>query len=91
MVRRAPSSEADRKQRGRSCPERAVRTPSDQEGVSREQEAQQEVEQEGARRRTVRRTPEQGKLHQVAKRVLNCRDAESVARRAKNSQKKSTK
>ena len=38
-------------------------------------------EQEGARCRTVRRTPEQGKLHQVAKRVLNCQDAESLGGR----------
>ena len=55
-------------------PESAVTAPSGQEGVSREQE--------GARCRTTRRTPEQGKVHQVAKRVLNCQeDAESLGKR----------
>ena len=49
-------------------------TPSGREGVSREQE--------DVRCRTSKRTPEQVKVHQVAKRVLNCQeDAESLGRR----------
>ena len=58
--------------------ERCDSALSGQEGVSREQE--------GVKYRTVRRTPELGKVHQVAKRVLNCQeDAESLGRRS-NSQ-----
>ena len=76
MVRRVPSSEVDRKQQGRSCPESAVL--SEQRQAARKRVSR---EQEGARCRMARSTPEQGKVHQVAKRVLNCReDAESQGR-----------
>ena len=42
------------------------------------------MEQGGVRCRTTGRTPEQGKVRQMAKRVLNCQeDAESLERRKK--------
>ena len=76
MVKRASSSEVDRKQQGRSCPESAVR--SEQHQAARRRVSR---EQERARCRMAWRTPEQGKVHQVAKRVLNCQeDAESQGR-----------
>ena len=57
----------------RAVPESVVAAPSGQQGVSREQGS--------ARCRAARRTPELGKVHQVAKRVLNCQEyAESLGR-----------
>ena len=45
--------------------------PSEQRQADRRRVSR---EQEGARCRMAKRTPEQGKVHQVAKRVLNCQE-----------------